>query len=53
MLPNQNHGYGTASAYMMRRRWDYFVKWLIGAEPPKEYLMQQPTGGRGGTPPGL
>ncbi len=31
MLPNQNHGYGTASAYMMRRRWDYFVKWLLGA----------------------
>jgi dipeptidyl-peptidase-4 len=39
LLPNQNHGYGTASAYMMRRRWDYFVKWLIGAEPPKEYKM--------------
>ena len=40
MLPNQNHGYGSASAYMMRRRWDYFVKWLIGNEPPKEYQMQ-------------
>ena len=40
MLPNQNHGYGSASAYMMRRRWDYFVKWLIGVEPPKEYQMQ-------------
>ncbi|MGA2261111.1 MAG: DPP IV N-terminal domain-containing protein [Acidobacteriota bacterium] len=52
MLPNQNHGYGTASSYMMRRRWDYFVKWLLGAEPPKEYQMQQPTGGRGGAPPG-
>ena len=41
MLPNQNHGYGAASAYMMRRRWDYFVKWLMGVEPPKEYQMQQ------------
>jgi dipeptidyl aminopeptidase/acylaminoacyl peptidase len=51
LLPNQNHGYGSASAYMMRRRWDYFVKWLLGAEPPKEYPMQQPTGGRGGMPP--
>jgi len=51
LLPNQNHGYGSASAYMMRRRWDYFVKWLLGAEPPKEYQMQQPTGGRGGMPP--
>jgi len=51
MLPNQNHGYGTASAYMMRRRWDFFVRWLQGVEPPKEYQMQQPGGGRG-SPPG-
>jgi dipeptidyl aminopeptidase/acylaminoacyl peptidase len=50
LLPNQNHGYGSASAYMMRRRWDYFVRWLLGAEPPKEYQMQQPTSGRGGMP---
>jgi dipeptidyl aminopeptidase/acylaminoacyl peptidase len=34
-IPNSNHGYGAASDYMMRRRWDYFVKWLMGAEPPK------------------
>ncbi len=40
MLPNQNHAYGTASAYMMRRRWDYFVRWLQGVEPPKEYQMR-------------
>jgi hypothetical protein len=25
---------------MMRRRWDYFVKHLLGVEPPKEYKMQ-------------
>src|SRR5262249_62405399 len=37
MIPNANHGYGAASNYMMRRRWDYFVKWLIGVNPPKEY----------------
>ena len=41
MLPNQAHGYGNASAYMMRRRWDYFVSWLMGAEPPREYKMTQ------------
>ncbi|MBZ5497799.1 MAG: S9 family peptidase [Acidobacteriia bacterium] len=52
LLPNQAHGYGNMSSYMMRRRWDYFVKWLLGVEPPKEYQMQQPAGGRGGTPPG-
>ena len=40
MLPNQAHGYGNESNYMMRRRWDYFVKYLLGAEPPKEYEMQ-------------
>ena len=34
-----NHGYGSASHYMMRRRWGYFVRWLMGAEPPKEYAI--------------
>jgi dipeptidyl aminopeptidase/acylaminoacyl peptidase len=37
MLPNQAHGYGNASNYMMRRRWDYFVQNLLGAEAPKNY----------------
>lgn len=39
LLPNQNHGYGTASSYMMRRRWDFFVRWLMDTEPPKEYKI--------------
>jgi dipeptidyl aminopeptidase/acylaminoacyl peptidase len=39
MIPNARHGYGAASNYMMRRRWDYFVKNLAGAEPPKEYRI--------------
>ena len=39
MLPNQPHGYGADSFYMMRRRWDYFVKNLLNAEPPKEYRL--------------
>jgi dipeptidyl aminopeptidase/acylaminoacyl peptidase len=43
MLPNQPHGYGTMSNYMMRRRWDYFVRYLMGAEPPKEYEIKSPT----------
>ena len=37
LFPSQRHGYGSQSNYMMRQRWDYFVKWLLGAEPPKEY----------------
>ncbi len=40
IFPNARHGYGTSSFYMMRRRWDYFVKNLIGAEPPKEYEIK-------------
>ena len=42
MLPNQPHGYGNMSNYMMRRRWDYFVKYLAGAEAPKEYEIKTP-----------
>ena len=44
MLPNQPHGYGAEANYMTRRRWDYFVKNLLGADPPKEYdLGPKPT----------
>lgn len=39
MIPNAAHGYGAASNYMMRRRWDYFVTHLMGATPPKEYQI--------------
>ncbi len=39
LFPNSRHGYGPYSLYMMRRRWDYFVKNLLGKEPPKEYKL--------------
>lgn len=39
IFPNARHGYGADTFYMMRRRWDYFVKHLLGAEPPKEYKL--------------
>lgn len=39
IFPNARHGFGADSFYMMRRRWDYFVKHLMGAEPPKEYKI--------------
>jgi dipeptidyl-peptidase-4 len=38
LLPNRAHGFGN-EPYMVRRRWDYFVKNLLGAEPPKEYQI--------------
>lgn len=52
LLPNQHHGYGDESNYMTRRRWDYFVRYLLGAEPPHEYVMHPPAPARerGATP---
>jgi len=40
VFPNSAHGYGPYSSYMMRRRWDYFVKNLLGAEPPYDYQIK-------------
>ena len=45
MLPNRGHGFGD-EPYMVRRRWDYFVRFLLGAEPPYEYEMHQPADAR-------
>jgi dipeptidyl aminopeptidase/acylaminoacyl peptidase len=42
VLPQARHGYGDDAPYMMRRRWDYFVRWLLGATPPHEYAMHPP-----------
>jgi dipeptidyl-peptidase 4 len=41
MLPNRNHGFGN-EPYMVRRGWDYFVRYLLGAEPPKNYQLTPP-----------
>jgi dipeptidyl-peptidase-4 len=41
LLPNRHHGFGN-EPYMVRRRWDYFVRYLMGAEPPKEYELKTP-----------
>lgn len=43
IIPNARHGYAAASYYMMRRRWDYFVKNLLGAEPPQGYELKPKT----------
>ncbi|HEV2299413.1 MAG TPA: DPP IV N-terminal domain-containing protein [Candidatus Acidoferrales bacterium] len=42
LLPNEHHGYADDSNYMTRRRWDYFVRYLLGAEPPHEYELHPP-----------
>lgn len=40
VFPQARHGYGQSSFYMMRRRWDYFVRNLLGAEPPAGYELK-------------
>lgn len=40
MIPNAAHGYAAAGNYMMRRRWDYFVRWLMDKEPPRDYEIR-------------
>jgi dipeptidyl-peptidase 4 len=45
IFPNARHGYGADNSYMMRRRWDYFVRHLAGLEPPIEFefkVVQDP-----------
>lgn len=41
LFPNARHGFGEDSYYMMRRRWDYFVKHLQEADPPKEFKISR------------
>ncbi len=42
IFPHARHGFGVDNNYMMRRRWDYFVRHLMGAEPPHEYQIGRP-----------
>jgi dipeptidyl-peptidase 4 len=53
MLPNQAHGYGSASDYMTRRRWDFFVRNLLGAEPPHGYELHPPAKAGSSREPGF
>lgn len=38
MFPNRGHGY-YSEPYMMRKRWDYFVRHLKGTEPPQTFTF--------------
>ncbi len=46
IAPNRNHGLN--EPYFIRRRWDYFVRYLMGAEPPREYEIAPAPAGQGG-----
>ena len=38
LFPNSRHGFRQGN-YWTRRRWDYFVRHLLGVEPPREYVI--------------
>ena len=40
LFPNAHHGAGSSFLYEVRRRWDYFVRYLAGGIPPLEYQMK-------------
>ncbi|HXT68106.1 MAG TPA: prolyl oligopeptidase family serine peptidase, partial [Vicinamibacterales bacterium] len=58
LIPNSGHGFAPAN-YVMIQRWNYFVRHLLDADPPRNYVVPAgPAGGgrRGGGPgrrPGL
>jgi len=45
IMPNRNHGFGN-DPYFMRRRWDFFVKNLLGVNPPEGYQIGGEAGQR-------
>jgi dipeptidyl aminopeptidase/acylaminoacyl peptidase len=38
LIPNVHHGYAAASPYVMKRKWDYFVKYLAGGVPAMDFV---------------
>jgi len=36
IIPNRDHNLGSHT-YVTRKRWDYFVRHLLGVDPPREY----------------
>lgn len=46
IAPNRAHG--LTEPYFIRRRWDYFVQYLMGATPPDNYEITRPAGATGG-----
>jgi len=40
LLPDSRHGFAT-NRYFMKRRWDYFVRHLLGVEPPADFRFAE------------
>jgi len=46
-VPNMFHGEsGEHAPYLVRRRWDYFVKYLLGVTPPANFEVKEDREGR-------
>jgi dipeptidyl aminopeptidase/acylaminoacyl peptidase len=43
IFPGRSHNF-TNDPYFVRRLWDYFVRHLLGVEPPRGYRVGDPTG---------
>ena len=41
-LPNANHPGVSSNPYFIRRKLDFFLRHLVGAEPPHEYKLKGP-----------
>jgi dipeptidyl-peptidase-4 len=41
VLPNRTHGFAN-EPYVVRRTWDYFVRHLLGVEPPADVRLTDP-----------
>jgi dipeptidyl aminopeptidase/acylaminoacyl peptidase len=39
VMPNRNHAATANDHYFWRRRWDYFVKYLLNVEPPEGFQI--------------
>ena len=46
IAPDRQHGLN--EPYFIRRRWDFFVRHLMGADPPEGYEIQRGPEGQGG-----
>ena len=42
IVPNAGHMFLGKQAFVTRRRWDYFVRHLMGCEPPAGFHLQEP-----------
>jgi dipeptidyl-peptidase 4 len=42
LVPNMSHGEtGPHAMYVVRRRWDYFVRYLLGVTPPNNFVIHE------------